>query len=182
MVVRHNVFHNTTGYCNATGNKNGVWPADTGVNYTPPPGAPPGVGKPSGHISVGESGDQINGNASTSCYHASCNGWKNAAQCPGPNGTPPAYSQIVMLLRETLELSRLVALGRDRDLRLHVSPLAAGARPTSDRRARLESGRSDNQSGDADAKVCGWDRLSDALVLWRPGLCSDESIVGNQLE
>ena len=86
MILRHNIFHNTSGYCNATGNEQGLWPGDTNENYVPPPGAPPGVGKPSGHISIGEAGDQITGNASTTCYHTSCNGWKTAAQCPGPNG------------------------------------------------------------------------------------------------
>lgn len=76
MWRRHNIFANLTGYCGLTGNPNSLWPGDTGNHYTPPPGAPKGVGHPSGHISVGESGDTIGGNASMTCYHANCNGWK----------------------------------------------------------------------------------------------------------
>ncbi len=82
MIVRHNVFGNTTGYCGLTGNPNSLWPGDTNNHFSPPPGAPPGVGKPSGHIAVGESGDIVGGNASMTCYHANCNtGW-GRPNCP----------------------------------------------------------------------------------------------------
>ena len=82
MIIRRNVFWNSTGFCALDGNPNSLWPGDTNNKFTPPPGAPPGVGKPSGHIAVGEAGDSVGGNASTTCYHASCNGWKPKVQCP----------------------------------------------------------------------------------------------------
>ena len=58
MIVRHNVFHNSTGYCNDSSNANALWPGNKD-HYVPPPGAPAGIGQPSGHISVGEAGDVI---------------------------------------------------------------------------------------------------------------------------
>ena len=80
MIVRHNVFGNTTGYCGLLGNRNSLWPGDTGNHFKPPPGAPPGVGKPSGHIAIGR--HVIGGNASMTCYHANCNtGW-GRPNCP----------------------------------------------------------------------------------------------------
>eukprot|EP01051_Picozoa_sp_SAG22_P024260 SAG22_NODE_6648_length_827_cov_1.344780_1_plen_154_part_10 len=79
MIVRHNIFANATGYCGLAGNPNSLWPPDTNGHYTPPPGAPAGVGQPTGHIHIGEVGDVVGGNASMTCYHANCNGWKPGA-------------------------------------------------------------------------------------------------------
>ena len=74
VIVRHNVFGNATGYCSLdNGNLNGIWPGEQ--NFVPPPGAPPGLGKPSGHILVNYPKPPFR-NASMTCFQGSCNGWK----------------------------------------------------------------------------------------------------------
>ena len=69
MIVRHNIFGNLTGYCGLAGNPNSLWPGDTANDFTPPPGAPKGQGKPSGHTMIGKNGA---GAANMTCYHLGC--------------------------------------------------------------------------------------------------------------
>ena len=76
MVVAHNIFHNSTGYCGS------LWPADQ--SYVPPPGAPPSIGTQTGHMVFGEPGSPFPnkmgpGGTRTSCYHNYCNNWTTAA-------------------------------------------------------------------------------------------------------
>ena len=89
MILRHNVAGNASGYCNLSGNVPGraIWPGPQ--DLVPPPGAPPGGHRPSGHIIIGVDGSPTRTSAkvlaNTTCYAQSCNGW--VSDCSDRCGT-----------------------------------------------------------------------------------------------